>query len=157
MILCLRRLGNTITAMNRPQIILPAAFDFELTLPVRLTDLNYGNHLANDRVLALVHEARVAWLHTQGLTELDLGEGVGLIQADAAVRYLSQARWGDTLRLQLAVAEMRRGGFTLAYRISHAASDQDVAHVQTGFAFFDYARQQVARGPQAFTTRWARE
>ncbi|KAF0095263.1 MAG: esterase [Puniceicoccaceae bacterium 5H] len=143
--------------MARIQITLPESYDYETTLPVRLTDLNYGQHLANDRVLALVHEVRVQWLAALGLTELDLGEGVGLIQADAAVRYLSQARWGDALRVQLAVQEMRRSGFGLVYRLSHAATGQDVAQVQTGFAFFDYRQQQVTRGPAAFIQRWPRD
>lgn len=54
--------------MARIKIDLPKNFIFNTSLPVRIDDLNYGRHLANDRVLALAHEGRIrffqiTWLY----------------------------------------------------------------------------------------------
>ena len=33
-------------------------------IPVRITDLNYGNHVGNDAFVSIIHEARMKWLHS---------------------------------------------------------------------------------------------
>ena len=53
-------------------------YPFRTEISVRIDDLNYGGHLGHDRVLTLVHEARVAWLKSHGWSEMDCA-GTGLI------------------------------------------------------------------------------
>ena len=65
------------------KIEMPDKWAFSTEIEVRVTDLNYGNHLANQQFLAYAQEARVRFFATYGFTELDFG-GVSLIQADAA-------------------------------------------------------------------------
>lgn len=45
--------------MARVHVQIPAHTHFEATVPVRVTDLNYGNHLGNDALLSIMHEARM--------------------------------------------------------------------------------------------------
>jgi acyl-CoA thioester hydrolase len=124
----------------------PYPFAYELT--VRTTDLNYGGHLGNDRLLALVQEARVAFLATYGWTELDCG-GAGLIMADAALVYRAEAFAGDKLRFEVAAVEPSRVGFRLAMRATRAADGDEVALVETGMVCFDYARRRPVALPDA--------
>ena len=49
-------------------------------LPVRITDINYGQHLGNDRLFALLHEARIQFLSQWGFSEIDAG-GAGVDHA----------------------------------------------------------------------------
>ena len=72
------------------------AYGFSCEMTVRTPDLNYGGHLGNDRLLSLVHEARVAFLASHDLSELDFG-GVSLILGDTAVVYQAEAYAGDVL------------------------------------------------------------
>jgi acyl-CoA thioesterase FadM len=72
------------TAMPRVQLEPRARYPFAWEITVRTTDLNYGGHLGNDRVLSLVHEARVAFLASHGWTELDCG-GASLIMAETGL------------------------------------------------------------------------
>jgi len=76
-------------------------YPFNIEIIVRVTDLNYGGHLGNDKLLALVHEARVAFLADFDFTELDCG-GVSLIMADAALMFQGEAFAGDTLKIEVA-------------------------------------------------------
>jgi acyl-CoA thioester hydrolase len=128
--------------MPRVEIDLPAAWIFSTELAIRVSDLNYGNHLGNDRVLALAQEVRVQWLRAHGLGELDVG-GAGLILADAAVVYRAEGRLGMVLRGELGVGEVRTRSVELVHRFTDAASGQEIARARTGVLCFDYAARKV--------------
>lgn len=86
--------------MSRIQIILPENFQFSTLLPVRITDINYGNHLGNDKVLSYVHEARLQFLNSIGYSELNTGNG-GLIMSSAAIQFKEEVFYGDILRISV--------------------------------------------------------
>ncbi|MGB0167367.1 MAG: thioesterase, partial [Luteibaculum sp.] len=68
--------------MGRIKIELPPKFQFGTEITVRVGDLNYGNHLGNDSLLALLHQARVEYIKFLGAqSELDFF-GSSLIMAD---------------------------------------------------------------------------
>jgi len=135
--------------MARVKIPLPKSFPFATEIPVRVTDINYGGHLGNDRVLALIHEARVQFLQSMGFSELDIG-GVGTIMVDAVLVYKSEAFQGDTLRIEVATGEFLKFGFDLFYRVTNKATGREVARAKTGLAYFDYGRHKLTRAPQPF-------
>ena len=56
----------------------------EVKVLVRISDINYGNHLGNDSLVSIIHEARILWLKSLNYTELNI-EGTGLIMSDLAV------------------------------------------------------------------------
>ena len=135
--------------MGRIRIQLPKKFPFHTDLGIRISDINYGNHLGNDAVLRLLHEARVRYLQQYGFTETDIC-GVGLMIADAAVVYKSQGYYGDPLRIEITTAEPGRYGCDLYYRITNQATGKEVARATTGIVFFDYASNKLAELPEEF-------
>jgi acyl-CoA thioesterase FadM len=138
--------------MSSIRITLPDTYLFSTDLPVRITDLNYGNHLGNDAFVSFVHEARVRWLQKHGWTELSVG-GLGLIMVDLAVRFKAEALYGDTLRIELAVQDWTRCGFTLVYRASNADTGKEIARATTGMVFFDYEKKAIQEIPDWFRAR----
>ena len=128
--------------MPRVEIDLPETWRFTTELPIRVADLNYGNHLGNDRVLSLAQEVRVQWLSRHGLGELDVG-GAGIILADAAVVYRAEGKLGMVLRAELGVGEVRTRSVELLHRFTDLASGQELARVKTGLLCFDYAARKV--------------
>lgn len=128
--------------MPRVEIDLPEAWRFTTELAVRVGDLNYGNHLGNDRVLSLAQEVRVQWLRSHGLSELDVG-GAGIILADAAVIYRAEGRLGMVLRGELGVGEVRTRSVELVHRFTDTATGQEIARARTGVLCFDYAARKV--------------
>ncbi|MDO5639663.1 MAG: thioesterase family protein [Neisseria sp.] len=134
--------------MARITVSLPEKILFRTRIPVQIGDINYGNHLANDAVLRLCHEARLRWLATHGFSELDAG-GSGLIMADTAIQYTAQSRHGDELEIELGTADIGRSGFTLLYHLRRPGDGQTIAKVQTGMVCFDYHRQKVSQIPAA--------
>lgn len=128
---------------------LPEQFPFTTRITVRIGDINYGGHVGNDAMLRIMQDARLRFLAQHGWSELDTA-GASLIMTDAAVIYKSQARFGEELSIGVAARDLTRTGFALVYRISRETDGTEVARGQTGMAFFDYARNRVARMPEAF-------
>ena len=57
--------------MARIKIDLPDNFSFTTSIPIRITDVNYGGHVGNDTILSLIHEARMQFLKQLGYSELE--------------------------------------------------------------------------------------
>ena len=131
--------------MARIKLTLPDFFPFRCTIPIRVTDLNYGGHVGNDTILSLVHEARMRYLHSLGYTEMNLA-GVGLIMSDAAIEFKAELFWGEDLRAEVAAHELSRAGFDLYYRLSKS-DGTPVALDKTGMICFDYAAKKVVSIP----------
>lgn len=137
--------------MARIKIDLPAAWHFTIDLPVRITDINYGQHLGNDSFLSLLQEARVRWLRQYGWTEL-IDHNTGLMMVDIAVRLKAEAVFGDTLRIHIATAEWTSFGFDILYLVTKAGTTTEVARAKTGMVFFDYSAKRIAAVPENFQT-----
>jgi acyl-CoA thioester hydrolase len=135
--------------MSRIKIDLPESFSFSTSFAVRITDLNYGAHVGNDKVLSFLHEARVRFLNTLGYTELNI-EGVGLIMADAALIFKNEMYYGDDLLISMQPAEFTRVGFDLIYKIEKKSDDQllIVAIAKTAMVCFDYGLKKVVGLPE---------
>ena len=134
--------------MPRLKLSVREYYGFTCEITVRTTDLNYGGHLGNDRLLSLIQEARVAFLAGYGWSELDFG-GVSLIMGDTAVVYQAEAFAGDLLVFEVAAGEPSRSGFRIFYRVTRPADGQAIALVENGMACFDYQSRKVAALPEA--------
>jgi acyl-CoA thioester hydrolase len=140
--------------MARIKIDLPQSFRFETTIPIRITDLNYGGHVGNDRILSLIHEARVDYLLSRGFTELDMG-GVSLIMADVAIEYKNELFHGDRLLVAVCAGEFTSSGFDLFYKMQKESGNGQVliAKAKTGMVCFDYSSRKVMRVPDIVLQR----
>lgn len=137
--------------MARISLTLPEHFPFCTELAVRVSDLNYGNHLGNDQALSLIHEARRRYLRALGLEEI-AADGTGLVIADAALVYRAQAFYADRLRIDVAAGDFTSRGCDFYYRIRQQNSGRDVVHAKTGVVCFDFRSQKVINMPSTMRT-----
>ena len=137
--------------MPRIKLIARDSYPFQIEMPVRVTDLNYGGHLGNDRLVSLIQEARVAFLAGFGFSEIDCG-GVSLILGDTAIVYKGEAFAGDRLRFEVAAGEPGTSGFRLFYRISRGPENTPIAMAETGMVCFDYQKRRIQPLPAAVKT-----
>lgn len=134
--------------MSRIKLQMPRKYQFSTSIDVRITDLNYGNHLANDSLLSIVHEARVRFLKHLGYTELDV-EGIGIMMADVVIVYKSQSFYGDILKIEVGVGDISKKSCDFFYRVTKG-EDKVVALCKTAIVFFDYQIQKPANIPSNF-------
>lgn len=130
----------------RVKIALPASFSFSTTLPVRITDLNYGAHLGNDSLLGMLHEVRVQFLAALGTAEYDPATRLGFIMADVAMEYKGEGFHGDVLTFELAAADVHKYGFDVVYRVQNQHG-RPVAYAKTGTLCFDYNTRKLRALP----------
>ncbi len=135
--------------MARMQIDITGKKLSEHLIPVRITDINYGNHTGNDKIAGLIHEARVQCLQSFGLTELDIGDA-SLIMSDISIQFLKETFYGDVLKFEIFADEIDRSRFILLYLIT--VNDIPVAKAKTGMVCFDYNARRIAAMPERFRT-----
>ncbi len=116
-----------------------------VSIPVRIGDINYGNHVGNDAVLSVIHEARMQMLNTNGYSEMNAG-GNSMIMADVMIAYKAESFYGDILSVAVYADEMTATSFSLLYRITTIRNDRtiDIAHAKTGMVCFDYNKRKIA-------------
>lgn len=140
--------------MPRVRVELPDEFPFATEIVLYQSHINYGGHLDNALLLTLVSEARSRFLRSFGYTEMDV-EGAGIIIADAAVQYKSEAFYGEIMKVHVAVTDIGQRGFDLTWRMDEATTGREVARGKTGIVFFDYANRQIMATPEKFRQRFA--
>ena len=136
--------------MPRVEIELPERFAFSTELEVRVSDLNYGNHVGNDGVLTLIHEARRRYIRSLGADEIG-ADGLGLVIADAAIVYRAQAFYGERLKLEVAAGEFQSRSCTFFYKVSKPGVT--VAEARTGVVCFDFKAQKAMAFPPALLAK----
>ncbi|OQA30627.1 MAG: hypothetical protein BWY57_02740 [Betaproteobacteria bacterium ADurb.Bin341] len=140
--------------MTRIHIELPERFVFSTELPLYISHINYAGHLDNALLLTLVSEARVRFFKSLGYGELNV-EGFGIVIADAAVQYKSEAFPGEIMVVRMAAADFGKYGCALFWHMSEQASGREVARGKTGIVFFDYSARKIVPVPQGFRDKLA--
>jgi acyl-CoA thioester hydrolase len=136
--------------MARIKLEMPAVFSFSTTIGVRIGDINYGNHLGNDALLGILHEARLQYLASLGFTELQFADNA-LIMSDVAIEYKAECHYGDLLKIDMVAYDFHRFGFDLFYRVTKKSENKELvtALAKTGMICFNYETKKIALLPDA--------
>ena len=139
--------------MEKVHITLPERWIFETILSVRIGDINYGNHLANDAVLRLTHEVRLQFLAAHHYSEMNV-ENTGLIMANAVIQFVQQAFYGDELCCRVGFGCIGKSSFDLITQMIRMTDNREIARIKTGMVCFDYQHQKIHAIPQAFLRKF---
>jgi acyl-CoA thioester hydrolase len=134
--------------MARIKLVLPEKFSFKTSIPVRISDLNYGNHLANHVYLEMMQEARMQYLAQWHWSEKDLA-GVAVIMGDTAIVYKQECFYGDVLTIEVLATEFGQRSFDLYYRFTKQDGSL-VCEAKTGMVCFDYVNRKTVDVPEEF-------
>jgi acyl-CoA thioesterase FadM len=135
--------------MSRIKIDLPDQFNFTTSIPIRITDINYGGHTGNDTILSIIHEARIQFLQSKGFSEMDFA-GAGMIMSDVGIEFKSELFYGDIVMASVTVANITKVSFDVYYKLEKEAGDKkvSVAFAKTGMVCYDYKARKIAAVPQ---------
>jgi acyl-CoA thioesterase FadM len=131
--------------MNRVKIKFPVENPLHTAIiSVRISDINYGNHVGNDSILSIIHEARMQMLAIWGYTELEAG-GNSLIMGDVMIAYKHEAFYGDILTVRIYAENIGSMSFDLLYNIQteRQGDKVDIAHAKTGMVCFNYDLKKI--------------
>ncbi|MDP4283582.1 MAG: thioesterase family protein [Bacteroidota bacterium] len=135
--------------MARIKIQLPQKVIASFTIPVRITDINYGNHVGNHAMVEIIHETRVQFLQKHNFTELNAG-GTSLIMNELLVEFKNEAFYNDSLEVKIFSGEISRKSFELFYLLTTRRNGATVviAHAKTGIVCYDYQEKKVDLLPE---------
>ena len=130
------------------KIEMPSKWAYTTEVEVRVSDLNYGNHLANQNFLTYAQEARVKFFAEFGFTELNFG-GTALIQADAAITFLGEGHLADQIEISVAIEQTGSSAFNIFYKFLNKTKNKPMANVRTAIVCFDYEKGKPVRISEA--------
>ncbi|MBL7740461.1 MAG: acyl-CoA thioesterase [Chitinophagaceae bacterium] len=135
--------------MSRIKIDLPENFSFTASIPIRITDINYGGHTGNDTILSLIHEARIQFLKSKGYTEMNIA-GAGMIMADVGIEFKSELFYGDIVIASVTAANISKVSFDVYYKLEKEVNGKRVlvAAAKTGMVCYDYKNKKIAAIPE---------
>lgn len=138
--------------MARIKISFPEKTFYKTNSTISVGMINYGGHLGNDSVLTIFQDTRIAFLATNNLSEINIGNEIGLIQNDAAVQYLSEGFLHDEITTKISFEITSKFGFDIIYQIENAANNKIVAIGKTGMIAFNYQTKKISPIPPSFAT-----
>jgi acyl-CoA thioester hydrolase len=122
---------------------------------LRWSDIDAYQHVNNARFLTLYEEARVAMLFTAGrdagLTSLERG----VVIARHEVDYLRPVDYGDTVRIDMWLEEIRPSRFVIAYELFDA--DVVASRARSVCVPFDLSAgrpRRLSEAERAFLSPW---
>ena len=134
--------------MAKLKIIIPENKISTFTIPVRISDINYGNHVGNDAIVSIIHEARVQWLSQHHFTELNIGD-IGLIMSDLEIEFKKESFYGDIIEVRLSIGEISKKSFEIYYQLYAKRNDERIllAIAKTGIVCYNYLNKKVVTIP----------
>ncbi|MBS1579763.1 MAG: thioesterase family protein [Bacteroidetes bacterium] len=141
--------------MERIKLNLPETFSFNTSIPIRITDLNYGGHVGNDSFLSIIHEARIQFLKYYGYSELNV-EDAGLIMADVAIEYKKELNYGDIVYISVTATNFDKIGFDIFYLLELNEEGKKViaGKAKTGMMCYDYNLKKRMPVPLNFISKF---
>lgn len=123
---------------------------FTASYRVRVDDINYGGHMGNERALVIFQDARILFLESLGYAERDIGEGLGVILPEAALRFRREAFLHDVLTTRVAIGGMTGSSFEMLFESTRESDSEVVLTGTTKMIAYDYGAKKVRPLPDAF-------
>lgn len=122
-------------------------FNFKYT--IKNEDINYGGHVGNERALLFFQMARMSFFESLGLSEMNLGEGAGVIQKNGFVEYNKQLFLDDHIIIKITEIEFSKTSFNIKYEIYNDKNEK-VINGSTLLVCFDYSTHRIKKIPETF-------
>lgn len=114
---------------------------------VRVGDLNYGNHLAHDKLITILHDARVCFFKEYQLQEINIENQYSLLVTSLTVNYISQAYLGDIISVIIFCDDIKNASFELKYKVSN--QDSVVALCSTTLVCYNQEKRRPDKIPKS--------
>ncbi|CAM2393618.1 acyl-CoA thioesterase [Fusobacterium watanabei] len=115
---------------------------------VKQEDLNYGNHVGNERALLFFQWTRESFLRQNNLSETNIGDGSGFIQVEATVQYKKQLFLDQKIEVRITKIEIKGLKIIFEYEI-YTGKELAITGTATVLAY-NYEEQKIKKIPAKF-------
>ena len=121
---------------------------FTFYYTIKQEDLNYGNHVGNERALLFFQWTRESFLRQNNLSETNIGDGSGFIQVEATVQYKKQLFLNQKIEVRITKIEIKGLKIIFEYEI-YTGKELAITGTATVLAY-NYEEQKVKKIPAKF-------
>ena len=115
---------------------------------IKQEDLNYGNHVGNERALLFFQWARESFLRQNNLSETNIGDESGFIQVEATVQYKKQLFLDQKIEVRITKIEIKGLKIIFEYEI-YTGKELAITGTATVLAY-NYEEQKIKKIPAKF-------
>lgn len=121
---------------------------FIFNYTIKQEDLNYGNHVGNERALLFFQWAREEFLRENKLSETNIGDGSGFIQVEAIVQYKKQLFLNEKIEIKITKITLKGIKIIFEYEIYNK---ENIAITGSATVLaYNYEEQKVKKIPDNF-------
>ena len=121
---------------------------FTFNYTIKQEDLNYGNHVGNERALLFFQWTRESFLRQNNLSETNIGDGSGFIQVEATVQYKKQLFLDQKIEVRITKIEIKGLKIIFEYEI-YTGKELAITGTATVLAY-NYEEQKIKKIPAKF-------
>ena len=121
---------------------------FTFYYTIKQEDLNYGNHVGNERALLFFQWTRESFLRQNNLSETNIGDGSGFIQVEATVQYKKQLFLDQKIEVKITKIEIKGLKIIFEYEI-YTGKELAITGTATVLAY-NYEEQKIKKIPAKF-------
>lgn len=121
---------------------------FKFSYKIKEEDINMGNHVGNERALLFFQYARTEFLRQFNLSQLNLGDNIGLIQLNAYIEYRKQLFLNQDI--EISIDSIKVDNLKLIFNYKVTFEDKLAISGYTTMSCYDYSLQKVRKIPESF-------
>lgn len=136
--------------MKKERIDFPERIIWKGSRTITASDINYANHMGNERILVWADEIRAAFLNSIGWDEKSFHQGAGVIVANHTIVYQSEGFLGDEVQIEVGVDYLTEYSFDIIIRTRKTGAERNMIVLRTGVVCFNYQKREVQPIPEQF-------
>lgn len=122
---------------------------FSIKYKIKDEDINYGGHVGNERALLFFQMVRIKFFESLGLSELNIGDNIGVIQRNSFVEYNKELFLDDEITIQITDIQLEKNKFNIYYEVYNQENKLAI-NGSTLLLPFSYAEKKLKRVPSIF-------
>lgn len=114
-------------------------------------DINFANHLSNEKYLVLCEEAYQRYLKfLDSSAPLGYFWGLNSVIASAKIQFIGSGFYGDNLEIKLWITEHSNSAFRVVVQLQLEGGGRELVRIQVDRIFVDVEQQKIVPCPEAF-------
>ncbi|MDO4588781.1 MAG: thioesterase family protein [Fusobacterium sp.] len=122
---------------------------FSIKYKIKDEDINYGGHVGNERALLFFQMVRINFFESLGLSELNIGDNIGVIQRNSFVEYNKELFLDDEITIQITDIQLEKNKFNIYYEVYNQENKLAI-NGSTLLLPFSYTEKKLKRVPSIF-------
>lgn len=138
---------------KREDLPVPDDFRFHCEVPVRFRDLDAMGHVNNAVYLTFFEVGRERYVEALELDtppDTPMKDRFPFIILDAHIRFVSPARFGESIRAHVRITDIGTKSFVFRYLLTSTDGGRTLAVGRTTMVHYDYVGQKTTPIPESF-------